>query len=103
MRETRKAQTSIFDCYAKHEIGNQLAMAPIRDFGGAGSHNVLTSPDSMISQNDRQYLVSRSWRACPLHRVLDTGNYRESPTRPPLNSWQVKTEMILRYPIHKIN
>jgi len=26
MRETRNAQASIFDCYAKHEIGNQLAM-----------------------------------------------------------------------------
>ena len=26
MRETRNAQASIFDCYAKHEIGNELAM-----------------------------------------------------------------------------
>ncbi len=26
MRETRNAQASIFDCYAKHEIGKQLAM-----------------------------------------------------------------------------
>jgi IS5 family transposase len=26
MRETRNAQASIFDHYAKHEIGNQLAM-----------------------------------------------------------------------------
>ena len=26
MRETRNAQASIFDCYAKHEIGNQLAL-----------------------------------------------------------------------------
>ena len=26
MRETRNAQPSIFDCYAKHEIGNELAM-----------------------------------------------------------------------------
>ena len=26
MRETRNAQASIFDRYAKHEIGNQLAM-----------------------------------------------------------------------------
>ncbi len=26
MRETRNPQASIFDCYAKHEIGSQLAM-----------------------------------------------------------------------------
>ena len=26
MRETHNAQASIFDRYAKHEIGNQLAM-----------------------------------------------------------------------------
>ena len=26
MRETHNAQASIFDCYAKHEIGSQLAM-----------------------------------------------------------------------------
>ena len=26
MRETHNARASIFDCYAKHEIGNQLAM-----------------------------------------------------------------------------
>ena len=25
MRETRNAQASIFDCYAKHEIGTELA------------------------------------------------------------------------------
>ncbi len=26
MRETRNAQASLFDCYTKHEVGNQRAM-----------------------------------------------------------------------------
>lgn len=79
MRETHNAQASIFDCYAKHEIGNQLAMmSDILDNSGEVINWVQSDlTDERAQPTGRTGLPVESVLRCAILKQVRQLSYKE--------------------------